>query len=298
MNEGAMTMRTFDTPEPISVDVKVGVANLRLEATDRIDTTVEVRPTDSRKRSDVVAAEQTRVEYANGHLSIEAPSGWRQWISTRGDSIDVLIGLPAGSHLRGEGGVASLRGSGRLGEVSMKFGVGNVHLDEVGPIELKTGAGDVAIESADGRAQVRTGSGSLRIGRIDGPASVKNSNGDTWIGEVTGEARIGAANGRISIDRALEGVVAKTANGDVRMGEVARRTVVAQSAMGTIEVGVRDGVAAWLDLHTKFGQVQNDLADSAMPGTGEETVEVHASTSLGDIVLRRSAANRAGSDAS
>ena len=94
---------------------------------------------------------------------------------------------------------------------------------------------------------------------------VKNSNGDTRIGEVTGDLRVKAANGRISVDQADAAVTAKTANGDVRLGEVARGAVVAETGAGTVEVGVRDGVAAWLDLNTRFGNVQNDLRLPDLP---------------------------------
>ena len=260
-------MPTFDTPNPISVDVELGVGDIRIEASDRTETIVEVRPSDPAKKADVTAAEQTRVEYANGHLLVKAPSGWRQWMPRRGsESIDVVIGLPEGSSVRVEAGVAALHGRGRIGECRCKVGVGDVQLDETGPVDLKTGAGDITMERVAGRAEIVTGSGAVRIGSIDGIAAVKNSNGDTWIGEVTGDARVSAANGSISIDRAHEGIVAKTANGDVRLGEVARGAVVAQTAMGDIEVGVRDGVAAWLELDTKFGKVHNDLDASESPG--------------------------------
>ena len=70
-------MTTFDTPDPISVDVELGVGDLRIEASDRTETTVEVRPSDPDNKADVTAAEQTHVEYANGHLLVKAPSGWR-----------------------------------------------------------------------------------------------------------------------------------------------------------------------------------------------------------------------------
>ena len=111
-------MPTFDTPEPISVAVEFGVGDLRIVASDRTDTMVEVRPSDAAKKADVTAAEQTRVEYAGGRLLIKAPKSWRQ-LSWRGggESIDVQIELPAGSHLRGETGVAALRCQGRLGEI-------------------------------------------------------------------------------------------------------------------------------------------------------------------------------------
>ena len=104
-------MPTFDTPEPISVSVELGVGDIRIEASDRADTIVEVRPSDPAKKADVTAAERTRVEYAGGHLSVKGPSGWRHWMPRRGsESIDVVIGLPAGSRVHAEAGVAALHG--------------------------------------------------------------------------------------------------------------------------------------------------------------------------------------------
>jgi hypothetical protein len=97
-NEEGTAMPTFDTPEPISVDVELGVGDIRIEASDRADTIVEVRPSDPTKTVDRVAAEDTHAEYANGHLSVNAPGGgWRQWLPRRSESIDVTIHLPAGS---------------------------------------------------------------------------------------------------------------------------------------------------------------------------------------------------------
>jgi DUF4097 and DUF4098 domain-containing protein YvlB len=287
-------MTTFDTPDPIAVDLEVGVGDVRIDATDRADTAVEVRPSDPNDRADVTAAEQTRVEYANGHLTVKGPSGWRQWVSHRADSIDVVISLPSGSRLQAELGVAALRATGRLGECRAKVGVGDVSLDEVGALHLKTGAGDVTVDRVAGKAEIVTGSGGVRVGRVEGAAWVKNSNGDTWIGETVGDARASAANGTITIDRVGAGVVAKTAHGRVHLGEVAHGTAVAESAFGDLEVGVRDGVPAWLDLHTKFGRVRNELDASGDPASGEDQVEVRAHTSMGDIVIQRSLA---GSDA-
>jgi hypothetical protein len=46
-------MPTFDTPEPISVTVELGVGDLRIVASDRTDTMVEVRPSDAAKKADM-----------------------------------------------------------------------------------------------------------------------------------------------------------------------------------------------------------------------------------------------------
>jgi DUF4097 and DUF4098 domain-containing protein YvlB len=157
-------------------------------------------------------------------------------------------------------------------------------------VTLKAGAGDVTVDRIGGPAEVKT-AGAIRIGRIDGTASIKNSNGDTWIGEVTGEARVHAANGAISVDVARSSVAAKTANGNVRLDEVAHGPVVAQSAFGAVDIGVRDGVPAWLELETKFGTVHNDLDAADRPAPGQDAVEVRAHTSMGDITIRRSFAS-------
>src|SRR5438874_4776577 len=142
-------MPTFDTPEPISVTVELGVGDIRIVASDRTDTTVEVRPSDDAKKADVAAAQQTRVEYANGRLLIKAPKGWRQYtFRGGGESIAVQIELPAGSQVRGEAGVATLHCAGRLGECRFKTGVGDIQVAETGPVQLKTGAGDITVEHA------------------------------------------------------------------------------------------------------------------------------------------------------
>jgi hypothetical protein len=290
-------MPTFDTPEPISVTVELGVGDVQIVASDRTDTMVEVRPTDPAKKADVTAAEQTRVEYAGGTLLIKAPKSWRRYTPRGGgESVDVQVELPAGSQLRGETGVAALRCRGRLGECRYKTGVGDIQLDQAGAVQLRTGVGDITVERAGGDAELTTGSGSLRIAGIDGTAVVKNSNGDTWIGRVTGDLRVNAANGRISVDQASGAVAAKSANGDVRLGEVAHGAVLAQTAFGKVEIGIRDGVAAWLDLNTRYGTVRNDLDTADHPGAGEEAVEVRARTAFGDITIHRSSANNPGKD--
>jgi hypothetical protein len=290
-------MATFETPEPIAVTVDVGIGDVRILASDRTDTIVEVRPSDPAKKSDVTAAEQTRVGYANGRLQIRAPKGWRQhaWWGGR-ESIDVEIELPAGSQLQAELGVAAMRCSGRLGECRVRTGLGDLELDHAGPVQLKTGAGDITVDRAVGRAELTTGTGAVRVGGIDGTAVVKDSNGDTWIGEVTGDLRVNAANGTISVDRAHGAVDAKTAFGDVRLGEVERGAVLAESGFGKVEVGIRDGVAAWLDLSTRFGNVVKDLEAAEGPRPGEDAVDVRARTTYGDIIVRRSVASVIGRD--
>jgi len=68
---------------------------------------------------------------------------------------------------------------------------------------------------------------------------------------------------------------------------VTRGLTSLKTAFGTVEIGIHDGTAARLDVHTKFGRIHNGLDAADGPAPAEETVEVHARTSYGDIVIRR-----------
>jgi hypothetical protein len=288
-------MPTFHTPDPIVVALEIGVGDVRITASDRTDTSVEVRPSDPAKESDVTAAEQTRVEYADGRVVVRAPKGWRRYTPRGGgESIDVEIALPAGSRVLGESAVAALHCVGLLGDCRYKTGAGDISVDQAGAAHLSTGVGDIELHSVTGHAEVTSGSGALRLGSLQGTAVVKASNGDIWVGVVTGDLRVVSANGAISVDHAHATVVAKTARGDIRLGEVRGKTAVAQTALGKVEIGVTHGVAAWLDLNTGFGTVHNDLEAGPRPQHGEPSVEVRARTSFGDITIRRSVGSTAG----
>jgi DUF4097 and DUF4098 domain-containing protein YvlB len=284
-------MPTFDTPQPIAVHLDLGGAGLiRLVASDRSDTVVEVRPTNPASRADVAGAEQTRIEYSDGRLTVKGRSaGWRYYSPFSGrESIDVDIALPAGSRLEGEAGMGTLHCEGRLEELSFKTGFGEIHAEQTGAVLLRSGQGSVDIERAAGRVEISTGGGRLDVGRVDGAAAVRNSNGDIWIGDVAGDLRAKAANGRIAVDRAHAAVSVKSANGDIVLGAVASGEVVAETACGGVDIGVADGVPAWLELHTSYGKVQSELASAAAPDPGEDAVEIRARTGFGDITIRRS----------
>ena len=189
--------------------------------------------------------------------------------------------------MRAAAGVGSFRCTGGIGECHFRTGVGDIQLEEAGPLEVRTGAGKVSVDRAIGRGQSH-GGGRRADRQSRRTARGQEPNGDTWLGEVAGETQVTAANGAIVIEVARTSVSAKSANGDVRVGEVAGGTVVAQSSLGAVEVGVRDGVAAWLDLETKFGTVENELGAAQRPGPGEKAVEIRARTSMGRIAIHRS----------
>lgn len=280
-------MPTYDTPRPIAVSIDIPIGDVRISGSDRADTVVDVRPSDEHSDEDVRAAEQTRVELADDRLTVEGPRamGWLR--RARGGSVDVTIELPAGSHVDGALGVGAFTCDGRLGDCRLRTGVGDVRVGRAGAVELKTGTGAVHVDVATGHAEVAAGSGDVRLRELDRTGVVKGANSDVWVGSVAGDLRVSVANGSISVDRAETNVGAKTATGDVRVGEVARGSVVLETHAGDLDIGIRQGTAAWLDVRSLTGSVRNSLDAAGEPEPSAPTVEVRARTTVGDVAIRR-----------
>lgn len=172
----------------------------------------------------------------------------------------------------------------------MKTSSGDVRFGTTGPLHLTASHGAITVDRVEGPAEITTSSGSIRVGTVAGFAVLKNSHGTTSVGDVTGDLRVSGANGDVIIDRAHASVEARTANGTLRVAEVACGTVQLETSYGAIDVGVREGTAAWLDVSSGFGAVHNSLSGSGGPEKSEDTVEVRARTRHGNIDVRRARA--------
>jgi Toastrack DUF4097 len=284
-------MPTFETNQPIVLSIEVSQGAVHIIASDRTDTVVAVNPRDRDRPADVEAVAKTAVDLANGTLSIKGPKprgiaapllGWR-----RGGSVEVTVELPERSSLRADAGFVDFRCDGRLDDVEVKTGAGDVRLDRTGALRVHTSAGHVAVEEASDRAEI-VAAGEMTIGVVAGDADVKNLNGKTWIGRVGGNVRVRSANGDVVIEDAGRDVTVNTANGNIRLGQVAGGSVTIETASGGLEVRVREGTAAWIDAATKFGRVHNDLTSAGEPEPTAETVKVRARTQFGDVLIARS----------
>ncbi|MEE1796854.1 DUF4097 family beta strand repeat-containing protein [Streptomyces sp. BE308] len=278
-------MPSFDTPQPISVNARVDAGSLQFAASDRLDTVVEVRPRDPKKDKDVRAAEQTEVTFASGVLTVRTPK--QRYLVGPTGTVDVTVDLPTGSRVDATGSWTQVLGAGRLGDVRVKTSSGDVRLDTTGPLHLTASHGSITVDRVEGPAEITTSSGSLRVGLVDGTAVLKNSHGTTTVGATTGDLRVSGANGDIDIERAEGSVTATTAHGTLRVAEVARGTVQLETSYGAIDIGIREGTAAWLDVSSGRGQVRNTLTASETPEKTEDTVEVRARTRWGNIDIRR-----------
>jgi DUF4097 and DUF4098 domain-containing protein YvlB len=164
-----------------------------------------------------------------------------------------------------------------------------VRIERAARVQANSSMGDIVIGRIDGPADLGTAMGRIRVGEIGGPASLKTSAGDVSVGEVTADVRLKTAYGDIAVDRALASVHAKTSAGSLRIGEAAAGTIDLETAYGELEIGVPDGVAAYLDVSSGFGTVRSELDSSPAPAEADRrrTVQIHGHTQYGGIVIRR-----------
>ena len=279
-------MPTFPAPHPVPVVVDVPFANLHVVATERDDVAVTVLPTDPAKSGSVRAAEDVRVGRDGDAVTITYPGSWKQFVLPfAAGTADITVELPVGSTLRGKTG--SLYAEGPLGAVEMTLSAGEARADDVDRLDLKVSAGSVVVGRVAGDADVRASSGSVRVGEIAGTGAIRASNGTTDVALVTGTLRVHGAHGDVVVGRARGAVTAKTAHGSIRVDSLETGTVTLTTSFGSIEVGVPEGTAAFLDVASEHGSVRNGLTPTEGPVQDESTAEIHASTGFGDVVVRR-----------
>ncbi|GII86906.1 hypothetical protein Ssi03_48960 [Sphaerisporangium siamense] len=307
-DKGSGTL-AFDTPEPVLALLDLASATVRINASDRTDTVVEIRPSDERNDADVQAARHTSADHADGRLLVrtdkehggpasgwglslgklvESPASWARSLLLGPGSVDVTIDLPSGSRLDVKtAGTVLCRG--RLGEVAVTTSYGAVRIEQAGGrLRVKSTHGDISVGHVSGHADVATTHGGVHIGEIDGTAAIKTAHGEVRIREVTGDLRLNSAHGDISVGRALAGVTAKTAYASVGIGEMVSGSIVMTTTGGGLDLGIREGTAAWLDVSSTYGTVDVSLDPGDDPGRTDRIVEVRAHTTHGDILVHRS----------
>jgi DUF4097 and DUF4098 domain-containing protein YvlB len=284
-------MTTYPTPHPISATIDLAAGDIEVRASDRDDTIVEVAPSYALNDADVAAVEQTRVEFANGVLRVIGAKGRGMGLRHNRGSVRVTVSMPTGSSVQATSGIGRITGSGRFGDCRVRSGAGDVAIADASSLDVATGIGEVTANEITGDVKVKTGTGAVRVTSVGGATHIRNSNGITELGDAQGTVSVKSSNGRVTIDRAHSDVKAATSLGDVTLGSVEGGSVEVRTAMGRVEVGVREGVAARLDLHTSFGNVISGLAPTGQPAATDGTVTVVARTSAGDIVISRAAEN-------
>jgi hypothetical protein len=110
----------------------------------------------------------------NLRLLVKGIRRWRAIGPLPGDgSVDVRMELPAGSRVTGQIGMGTFRCTGPLGDLKLRSGAGDIHVEEAAAVSLATGAGDIDLRHAAVDAQLTSGTGAVRAGRSDGAAAIR-----------------------------------------------------------------------------------------------------------------------------
>jgi hypothetical protein len=264
-------MPTFDTPQPITATIDIAAGSVRLVASDRDDTIVEVRPRDESRSHDVKAAEQVRVDFSNGALTVASQRGFS---FPRRGAVVVDIALPAGSRLNASAASANITAEGPYADC-----------------KFASASGDLEVGSVAGNLKADTASGGIAVRSVKGSASVSTASGDAIIGDLDGDVKFRAASGSLAVTRLRGKLNAQTASGDTTVATAVSGGVSVQTASGEVVVGIAEGTAAQLDLRTHSGEVRNTLTPSDGPAEGEQTLVVHVRTATGDVVVQRATAD-------
>ena len=259
-------MPAFSTPGPIEATVEVAGAQVRVGASDRTDTVVLVEPINKASRSDVKVAEQTKVDFSGGQLTVKTTVS-----GSKDGSVAITIDLPAGSSLVASVAHSSVLADGQLGDCELHMASGSVQLARVGALRADIAAGELTVGHVAGRATVEGGTAAVRIG--DAAADLDLTNG----------------NGGFDIDRADGSVTATTGAGAIRVGRLTRGQAELVNGSGNIEIGISEGTAALVDAHSERGTVRNSVPPQDDPDASGNKVTVHARTRHGDIIIHRAA---------
>lgn len=259
-------MSLFTTPDPISVRVEAGAGSVRLSATERADTAVQVRPDDETCDADVWAAEHVRVEFRDGRLTVSTPRRARH----RAGAVQIEVALPSRSRLYATLGSADLHAEGEYSDV-----------------RLATATGDVELEAVRGKLKATNASGSLAAQAIEGYASIATSSGSVRVEKLDGELKFKGASGTLSIDAMCGAVKSRTASGSVIIESGVRGVVDAHTSSGEVAVGVPEGTAVRFDIVTGSGVVTNRLQPADGPEGDDETLVLQVRSGSGDVHIHR-----------
>jgi hypothetical protein len=277
-------MPTFDTPGPIAATVVVAGAQVEVTASDRTDTVVLVEPIDKASKKDVKVATKTKVDFADGQLSVKTTVS-----GDKDGSVAITIDLPANSSLVAYLAHSDIHADGSLGECELHLASGRAQLDRINALQANIAAGEVAIGHVAGRANIDGAAFAMRISEVKDTVKLSSSGGQVWIGHASADLDLSSGSGSFDIDRADGSVTAKTGDGAIRIGRLTRGQAELLNGSGNIEVGISEGTAARVDANSERGSVRNSVPPQENPETSGNTVTVHARTRHGDIIIQRAA---------
>ena len=216
-------MPTYTTPGPVNVRIDLPLGDTRIIASDRDTTVVDVLGEDGAIRCELSGNQLTVSTTADRG----GPLGWGLGMLGLGpgSGATVTVEVPTGSDLHATTRHGSLSTEGRLGTCQVHTEYGDVHLDEVGVVEIRSRHADISVERATADLEITTSSGDVRVGVVEGSASITDNDSDITLTEARGPLQLRGSHGDMAIDRLCADLLARNAYGSVRVTEVVEGTL-------------------------------------------------------------------------
>jgi Putative adhesin len=242
----------FETPGPITLDLRSPVGEVEINTSETVETTVELEPLGGERSRDAV--QNARVELVGDELLVDLEGERRRFFTfLRGADVGIRVHCPHGTRLR-----------------------------------VNVVSADVHAHGRYGSSEIRTVSGDLLLGEFDGEVEARSVSGDLTVDRVAGPVRLESVSGDVRLDAAGSSVRAKTVSGDLDLNSVREGEVNVQTISGDARVAVEPGSQLHIDASSLSGDLDSDLEVSDVPGGGEgPRLEIRGKSVSGDFRVTR-----------
>jgi hypothetical protein len=269
--------RTFETPQPIGMRLRIPSGAITVTATDGDRTTVRLEAIGGGEREREFAR-NIPIELHDGprgpelQVEVQDRTSLRSLlVGRRIPDLHLEVEAPTGSSIDASTASADIETRGRLAEAV-----------------IASASGDIVLEHVTGDARVKTASGALEAGEIGGLVSFATASGDVRVERIGGRGDIKGVSGDVGIGEAAADLSVQTVSGDQEIGSVAEGQITLRSVSGDVHIGIRAGALVDLDINTVSGSLRSELDVSEVPPAGEgQRVSVRGRTVSGDVLIRR-----------
>ena len=271
-----MSDHQFETPRPVRLVTEIGKGSVTVNATETATTRVEIVGRD---------ADQVDVRLDGDQLSVIGPRRGASFFGSD-NRLDVTVTLPTASQLAVKTGSADVTVTGTVAGSQVKSGSGDVEIDTVdGPLAVETGSGAVRLEEARSDLRIKSGSGDVLVTEASATLAVSTGSGEVQLWRTRGPVVVKTGSGDVRVGDAGADVTMTTGSGDLVVNTARRGRMTAKGASGDVHVGVPAGVPVWTDISTVSGHIRSNLQGTGAPEDGADHVEVRAKVVSGDVVL-------------
>jgi hypothetical protein len=136
-------------------------------------------------------------------------------------------------------------------DVAVRTGDGDVALESIqGSVDLQTGDGDIALESVDGSVTLQTGDGDIALeGAVTSDIQIQTGDGDVFAGALDADrVQVRTGDGDIMLEDLAGALTASTGDGDVQVTVREFDGVQIQTGDGDVTIYASSSIAALLSI--------------------------------------------------